>query len=63
MVRSQTTGSTCTKPATSPVTEPILIMDVWEHAFIEDYAPVDRPKYIEAFFANINWDVVNSRLG
>jgi len=43
--------------------KPILIMDVWEHAFIKDYAPVDRPKYIEAFFANINWDVVNSRLG
>lgn len=42
---------------------PILIMDVWEHAFIKDYAPADRPKYIEAFFSNINWDVVNSRLG
>lgn len=43
--------------------KPILVMDVWEHAFIKDYAPVDRPKYIEAFFANINWDTVNSRLG
>lgn len=43
--------------------KPILIMDVWEHAFIKDYAPVDRPKYIEAFFANINWEVVNLRLG
>ncbi len=42
---------------------PILVMDVWEHAFIRDYAPVDRPKYIESFFENINWDVVNSRLG
>lgn len=43
--------------------KPILIMDVWEHAFIKDYAPVDRPKYIEAFFSNINWAAVNSRLG
>lgn len=43
--------------------KPILVMDVWEHAFIKDYAPVDRPKYIEAFFSNINWDTVNSRLG
>ena len=42
---------------------PILIMDVWEHAFIKDYAPVDRPKYIEAFFSNINWPTVNARLG
>ncbi len=43
--------------------KPILIMDVWEHAFIKDYAPVDRPKYIEAFFSNINWTTVNARLG
>jgi superoxide dismutase, Fe-Mn family len=41
---------------------PILVMDVWEHAFIKDYAPADRPKYIEAFFSNINWDAVNGRL-
>lgn len=41
---------------------PVLVMDVWEHAFIKDYAPVDRPKYIEAFFSNINWDAVNGRI-
>lgn len=41
---------------------PILIMDVWEHAFIRDYAPADRPKYIEAFFSNINWAVCDERL-
>ena len=41
---------------------PILIMDVWEHAFIRDYAPADRPKYIEAFFSNIDWDAVSGRL-
>ena len=41
---------------------PILIMDVWEHAFIRDYAPAERPKYIEAFFSNINWDACDERL-
>ncbi|MGH9766430.1 MAG: superoxide dismutase [Blastocatellia bacterium] len=41
---------------------PILIMDVWEHAFIRDYAPADRPKYIEAFFSNINWAACDERL-
>jgi len=41
---------------------PVLIMDVWEHAFIKDYAPADRPKYIEAFFTNIDWDAVSKRL-
>jgi Fe-Mn family superoxide dismutase len=37
-------------------------MDVWEHAFILDYKPADRPKYIEAFFSNIDWSAVERRL-
>jgi superoxide dismutase, Fe-Mn family len=41
---------------------PILVMDVWEHAFLLDYKPADRPKYIEAFFSNINWTAVEERL-
>jgi Fe-Mn family superoxide dismutase len=41
---------------------PILVMDVWEHAYLLDYKPAERPKYIEAFFSNIAWDSVESRL-
>jgi superoxide dismutase, Fe-Mn family len=41
---------------------PVLVMDVWEHAFILDYAPADRPKYIEAFFSNVDWDAVQGRI-
>ena len=41
---------------------PILVMDVWEHAFLLDYKPAERPKYIEAFFSNIAWDAVEQRL-
>src|SRR6187549_1622452 len=41
---------------------PILVMDVWEHAFILDYAPSDRQKYIDAFFSNVDWDAVQGRL-
>jgi superoxide dismutase, Fe-Mn family len=41
---------------------PILVMDVWEHAFLLDYKPSERGKYIEAFFTHINWDVVEKRL-
>jgi Fe-Mn family superoxide dismutase len=41
---------------------PVLVMDVWEHAFILDYAPADRPKYIEAFFSNIDWSAAEQRL-
>ena len=42
--------------------KPILVMDVWEHAFLLDYKPAERGKYIEAFFANIDWDAVQRRL-
>jgi len=41
---------------------PILVMDVWEHAYLLDYKPAERPKYIEAFFTNINWAAVEERL-
>ena len=37
-------------------------MDVWEHAFLLDYKPAERPKYIEAFFSNIDWNAVERRL-
>lgn len=42
--------------------EPVLVMDVWEHAFLLDYKPGERPKYIEAFFSNIDWAAVEKRL-
>ena len=42
--------------------DPILVMDVWEHAFLLDYKPAERPKYIEAFFSNIDWAAVEKRL-
>ncbi len=41
---------------------PILVMDVWEHAFLLDYKPSEKGKYIEAFFANVDWDVVAGRI-
>lgn len=39
----------------------ILAMDMWEHAFMIDYAPSDKKKYIEAFFDNLNWNVMEER--
>jgi Fe-Mn family superoxide dismutase len=41
---------------------PVLVMDVWEHAYLLDYKPADRPKYIEAFFSNVDWAVAEGRL-
>jgi Fe-Mn family superoxide dismutase len=40
---------------------PILVMDVFEHAFITDYG-LKRADYIEAFFKAINWNVVECRV-
>ncbi len=42
--------------------KPILVMDVWEHAFLLDYKPSERGKYVESFFANVDWSVAQSRL-
>ncbi|MGK5595488.1 MAG: superoxide dismutase [Parachlamydiaceae bacterium] len=40
--------------------KPILIMDVFEHAYITQFG-LERNKYIEIFFNNINWDIVEKR--
>lgn len=42
---------------------PLLVMDVWEHAFLLDYKPSERGKYIDAFMANVAWGVVEKRAG
>ncbi len=42
--------------------KPVVVMDAWEHAFLLDYKPAERPKYIESFFANIDWKACESRL-
>ena len=41
--------------------KPLLVMDVWEHAFLLDYKPSERGKYIDAFFANVDWAAVEDR--
>ena len=41
---------------------PIVVMDVWEHAYIKDYKPAEKGKYIEAFFANLDWEACELRL-
>ena len=40
---------------------PILVMDVFEHAFITDYG-LKRADYIASFFKNINWNMAEGRL-
>lgn len=40
---------------------PILVMDMYEHAYQMDYG-ADAKSYINAFFSNINWEEVDSRI-
>jgi Fe-Mn family superoxide dismutase len=37
---------------------PLVALDVYEHAYFLDYQ-TDRASYIDAFFANLDWGVVN----
>lgn len=40
---------------------PLLLMDVFEHAYMVDYAATARPDYIKAFFENVDWAAVEKR--
>ncbi len=39
---------------------PLLVLDVYEHAYMIQFG-IDRKAYIDVFFNNIDWDIVNQR--
>lgn len=39
-------------------TRPVLMLDMWEHSFLFDYVPAEKKKYVEVFFENLNWEVI-----
>ena len=38
---------------------PVLALDVWEHAYYIDFRNL-RPKYLEAFWALVNWEFASA---
>lgn len=40
---------------------PILVLDVWEHAYMVDHKAGGRGNYITAFMKNVDWEKVNQR--
>lgn len=41
--------------------EPIIVLDVYEHAYMIDYG-INRSNYIDAFLANLDYNIINKRL-
>lgn len=39
----------------------MLALDLWEHAFMVDYKPAEKKSYVDAFFDNLNWTVIERR--
>lgn len=39
----------------------LAVLDTYEHAYFLDYG-TKRPGYIDAFFRNLNWEVINRRV-
>ncbi len=41
---------------------PILMLDLWEHAYVGDYWSSGKGQYIDDFFLNLNWELISKRL-
>lgn len=39
----------------------VMALDMWEHSYMLDYAPSEKKKYVEAFFANVNGEAAENR--
>lgn len=37
---------------------PVLMLDMWEHSYVADYQPSGKKNYVEDFFANLNWEMI-----
>ncbi|MDU0354358.1 Fe-Mn family superoxide dismutase [Paraglaciecola aquimarina] len=52
-----------TSNAATPLTDasltPVLTVDLWEHAYYIDYRNL-RPKYLEGFWALVNWEFASA---
>ncbi len=40
--------------------QPLLALDMWEHAYCMDYAPSKKADYVSAYLDNINWSVIEN---
>ena len=45
-----------------PNVDIVLALAMWEHSYLRDYLPTEKTAYVEAFFSNLNWEVVTKRV-
>jgi Fe-Mn family superoxide dismutase len=39
----------------------LLVVDLWEHAYLLDYPPAKKAAYVDAILSNVDWSVVEGR--
>ncbi len=39
--------------------QPIIALDVWEHAYLLDYKPAEKAQYVDAYLSAMNWTLAN----
>ena len=49
--------------AVPAMTDILLLIDLWEHAWIFDYAAKDRGRFASDLIEQLNWAVIEARLG
>jgi Fe-Mn family superoxide dismutase len=40
----------------------VLVIDLWEHAFMVDYTPATKADYVSTYLSSINWEIVEKRI-
>jgi Fe-Mn family superoxide dismutase len=42
-------------------TDPVLVVDLWEHAWLSDYRPAERSDYVEMLLTQLDWQIIEQR--
>ena len=43
--------------------QPVILLDLWEHAYLKDFGVKGREEYAQIVLNNLNWKLIESRCG